>query len=1186
MASLRSLIDAPMKEPTATARLNGSRARDVLSIEVSSSINDALSNSSLVFLNKPNVKPESKVQVYQGYNKQEVLTFTGYVDIVEFNENDNVWTVQARDVLKKAMDTYLVQEVKFGIDPEKGKYYYSTYSSDEGGTFKVHEYDSLSALNAAHPETVDNYSNEGVFAHAVVQWLLVMCGFSESTEIRVDDTNFWIGDLSPAKFHLTSVYDAIGQIANLIGWHVYADVAGIVHFRKRPRNPSAYTAWKYTSRTSPYNVLKIGRQETNQDLRNYVEVRGASGIKTVVRGSSPYIGNTPYRGVLISDELIDTPGIADFIANRVFKDLNRLKVAVSLEAEGNPLVRPGDTLELRSLEANGKFLVETVQTSMSAQDGYHMQVSLAQYPGDPSDGDEPPPTIEALFVATSVVSIGDPTYLVELDGSSSYSTRGQIVEYTWDFPDGTRKVDESPRVWWAVKDVVLDAGCDLSLTVRDEMGQVDTLVSGVSTATLLSGQRIKFRHLYAALTTRAAGSLDGGNLWTEQSIPAISVAASNFAPGGLTPASGHALFGGSDGQIYRTIDGCVTVSGAFSTGSSVCSMHIPETNNTLALAGCVDGKLYQSLDYGMTWKLLHTFSAPIRDVRYAYENYTYILVVCSGVNNVFESFDSGATFTKRAYGIDATKETSGSASNYFAHTSGFVVLSGGSTVSIPFEGAGGVYVTAATTMIDRDDGNMLVDGNGQHWVYSGASFHATQNNAANLTNHMIRDGEIPIVTYYATQSGVSKSLDRNETIAELYYPVGTMPTGGWGAMVAYGPLTAPVTPGRLLLWSEPPTNSLPAGILGAARIWVASSTSDSWIYVRDTGGLTLTDASVTPGHWIAPDGGNDKNLISMIRITASGSVESLYSWFNMNDWLENADQHIATNIEALEFSKIPARFGDVHVVINDANGLSYIQNHNAYRFGTITNFVARPSGAFVLRGHLAIGGGIRTHEPFSSRLALNDSIYMEFSEGLLDNAYYDLNINFNDGTVILKSIGGGDSDQKFDIVDRDAKFTPTWHVLARYNPFYEGLPFESYTGYGLLESWDISGVTDTPELSDRSSWLVKRTEASYEFADSLYYCSSGTLNRIDRYGQGTSQVVFTPPVGHVVFEFSVTPGPGLRTDCIAVMHAAITEEDSDPDIKYCSYSTDAGETWIAGPSIPMQNAFPARIWYVSETSVT
>lgn len=851
---LREKVDAKTKTPTATVKYEGKSTRDVLSIDVSYSINNALNTATIRSLNRPPAEPEGKVIVTQGYDGKEVLVFTGLIDSIQQDEYATTYTVICRDMLKKAMDTFLVQEVKFGIDVETGHFFYSTYTNNDGGTFTVHEYESLSALNAAHPETTDNYSPEGVKAEAVVQWLLVMCGLAEGTEIQVDPTEFWLGDLSPATFHLQSVYDSIQQICELIGWYVFCDVGGVVRFKKRPRKASGYSVWKYKSTGEPYNIHSASYTKSNIDLRNYVEVQGASGIKVVKRSSSPYIGNTPYRGVLIGNDLIDTSGIAEFIANRVLSDLNRLKETVALEVDGNPYLFPGQSIDIRSGSANGTFMIEDIQGNVSADAGYRMNIAAAAYPGDSTDEDDG--DIQAVITVTQVVSIGDPKILVQFDGSSSYSNRGPITAYDWQFGSSTyNKYGPEPQAWMVFdSEEITGTSMNVTLNVYDAGGNFATTTSGITLEGLLGATPLMYRQLYAALTTRGVGSQNGGDSWNKVEIPAISVAASNFAPGGSYTTTGYALFGGSDGKVYKTEDFAASVVEVVSLDGPVNHIHVAEKDSRYCLAVTEAGSLYKSIDSGVTWTLIKNFGFALKQAEFGYEDYNYITLVSAPPNpGAYISTDGGGTWIQLVdFGnVEMNWYAGGSATPYFAHTSG-VVASRPQPDPLPFSGGAGPNVVAMTVAIDDDSGVMIVDDTGQHWNFqttAGSGFIMTEDNSLNPSKHMVRDGDIPILAYYATQSGVGKSLDRNVTMLPLLeYPDEPAPPTGWGEMVAYGPL-APIEPpvfGRIVVWA---TDSLgPADNPGMLFTLSGYAGTGQPVYQE------VPDL-VGPGYWIAVSGG-------------------------------------------------------------------------------------------------------------------------------------------------------------------------------------------------------------------------------------------------------------------------------------------------------------------------------------------
>lgn len=815
MADLRNLIDSRVKEPSISARFDGKKMRNIVSADIQYSINNSLNTASIVMSTKPPVQPESKVTISQGYDGKEALVFTGLVDSIQQNEFANTWTISCRDMLKKAMDTFLIQEIKFGIDVDQQKFYYSTYVGDNGGQFAVHEYASLDALHSAHPETNGNITSEGVLAEAVVQWLLHMSGLDEGSEIQVDSTNFFIGDISPVTFHVTSVYDALSQICELIGWYVYCDVGGVCRFKKRPRTASGYSVWTYDTK-SKYNVISANMSSSNTDLRNYVEVHGASGIKVIKRASSPYLGDTPYRGVLVANDLIDTSGIATFIAGRILNDLNRLRENASIEVDGNPYIFPGQSIRLETKPANGVFMVETVSSSMSADAGYKMNIGASSYPGDTLEEDDG--DIEAVATVLQVVSIGDPTYLVLFDGSSSYSNRGPIVSYDWTFPDPIyNKYGSASQVWAAFEESTITGGnsAAMTLTVYDEAGNTDTLTSGITLEALVSQSPLMYRHLYAALTTKGVGSQDGGGTWNTVQIPALSVAASNYDDNATYTTTGYALFGTSDGKIYKTEDFAQSVREVTTLGGRVTHVHIAELSASRCLASTSDGEVYRSTDKGETWTLVHNFGEPVKQAEFGYQDFNYMTVITEGNRpGAYITIDAGATWIHLTdFGDKEMNWYAGGASTpYFAHTQG-VVASRPAPDPLLFPASGTANVVAMTVNLDDDAGVMVVDNTGQHWNLVSGVFNPTAYNGDNITRHMVRDGDIPPLVYYATVEGVYKSLDNNTTIMPLLTysgeakpssPSDSIPSVGWGEMVAYGPL-APIEPptfGRIVVMTN------------------------------------------------------------------------------------------------------------------------------------------------------------------------------------------------------------------------------------------------------------------------------------------------------------------------------------------------------------------------------------------------
>lgn len=1133
MSSLSSIINTYNKSPSAIVRVNNVIIPNIFSIRVSRAMGE-IATATIEVDRLNNVYPEDKVVIELGYNSVHRTVFTGFVDTIDFDEEEKIYIVNCRDVLKKAVDTYFIQEVAFGIDVDSSTYYYSTYSNLNGGTFTQHIYSSLSALNTNHPETTGNYSNEGVRAEAVVQWILAMTGLREGSEIQVDSTNFWIGDITPAKFHLTSAYDAVMQIADLIGWYIFADESGVARFKKRPRNPSGFPQWSYDSINNPYNIFSVKSSTTNTDLRNYVEVRGHNGIRHVARAPSPFIGNTPYRGVLISNELIDTPSIASFVANRVLADLNRLKLTINIEADGNPFLRPGDTVQVRTSTIDGMFLVESVEHAISAE-GFFTSLVLSQFYND-TVFEERPHNVVADFTFTASYSIGDPRFIVTLDASSSYSERGSIVHYQWTWPDSSQTTSSDPTAWYVFSDTqIMNSSVPVTLTVTDNYNVTASVTKNITYQSIVNATgKPKTRALYAALTNRAAGSLDGGQTWYEQNVSAISCSASNFGPNNTLVTSGYAIFGCSDNTIRRTVDACQTMQIVLNNaGAPVTYVNVMEKDSRYAVAGTSNGRIYVSNDFGVTWTLKHTLPFPIHEVRYGFNQNTYLLAVGSGVGNVYHSFDGGANWS--AVGgllntLTVNRESSGAVTNYFAHTSGIVSASG----QILFAGDVTPNIRTLSIMIDRDDGIMAVDTDGQHWVFSGSRMQPTQNNPTNRSQHMLRDGEIPMLVYYANASGVGKSLDRNTTMEQLYV------SGSGGRMVWYGHWAEKPVPGNVVAvlrgdyTGEPGFYTLTNTNLSRP---ICVATTSGWVSVANRHQYADGQWSFMPGVIFTR---SSRGLIGRCRLFEDNTIVWEPNWQSLDTpWYPQYDTagHGIINNYAFE-TKYLLLFpgGD----LGRADAVVILTNPH---LNTTTRTELNPfannfyRAAFTKRSLKFAGRSITDsgyiHRPGRVQFDPNTNSFNWQPYFAIDwNRSYLFYVLLGDDSVIAYNGAGSQG--------------AGWYRFTLGQAFF---------AHGLNAGpWSYSEAGDG---STNVQWLYE----SAVHPGRIYVCDSQNIYYIDQYGMGQRRVLWTIPQGITgIRVFRVTHDMKLTKDYITVACYDSTHER-------IFYSTDAGRTWYESNSI-------------------
>ncbi len=757
---------------------------------------------SFTMVTPPSFAPEAFVRIQATHIDfpRSIVVFTGFVDRIEYNDRDKTYTVIGRDVLKKALDTFLIQPVKFGVDVETQTYYYSTYTANNGGEFTIHAYPSLAALHANHPETVENYSEEGVYAHAVVQWLLAMTGLREGFDIAVSHSNFYIGDITPVTFHLTSVYDAIMQIVDLLGWDFYADPQGVCRFHPKRE----YARGSLVSISSSV-ILERTDTVSNEELRNYVEVLGASGIREVRRAASPYLGTTPYRGVLISNEFIDTPQIASFIARRVLNELNRLKRVYNVTLL--PIYIPSVAYRVTLPGVANPLVIESYTGSIDTANGYTLRLTAYEYIDDVLF-DEPQPEITADFTATYLFTIGDPLAIVQLDGTASFSAAAPIERWVWTI--GATTLSGSVVTVFLDEQALRTTGVPITLTVYDA-----TLASGTVTKTILYSDIVQtnpvFRVLYGALTTHAVCSPDGGQTWVRQNFPATAVAASHFdILGGTAVEQAYALFvNGTNNTVYRTNDmlASYTTTTLPVAGAATLVAIAPSAPHIAYVA--VGSSLCKSTDFGQTWSTVGVF--PARIVSFEIDRFepNRVYVGCDASSeapygglyvldattlwsvNLWEEVRGSITETFREYkGGVAGRYNDQTIVMQWLRTDRYVLVYEypSSALHLP-----GTIYSISPDLTDWSRLHVVLDVGGTR-VHADVVASYTPGSLTltyvplqtNDTSFVLRDGGVDMLLWYATPSGIAKSIDRHRTIHHLY----TSPDST-GVQVAYGPLTSP-----------------------------------------------------------------------------------------------------------------------------------------------------------------------------------------------------------------------------------------------------------------------------------------------------------------------------------------------------------------------------------------------------------
>lgn len=605
---LDAQIRAKTQRPSYRVRINGSvELVDVESVQIENDFDRSSATATITCAAKRNVQPNDEIIVEQGYSGYMRRTFTGYVDDVDREAFPNKFVIAARDILKRAIDNYIVDEI---------------------------EYDSVQAEDAVK----DLLERSGIYNYSL------------------DTTSFTIGDVNPAKFSLISAMDAIKAIADLIGWRIWATKGGLVRFMKVYPRPSTEYRWLYTKDPtfgSESGMVRVTRSFTDVNLRNWIEVWGWTNpttgdtIKATAYADSPFVPSPPrYRKAVVSSEIIDTQGMADWIAARVLSDLNCLLERGEVEIQGNPRLNVGDTIRITedwTDQSSGvNYFIYGLSSRMDAGGNYTMSLQIRGGKNAPpyTDGIDP----VACFVVEQV-GWGDPYYVVYVDASCSYDPDGDIASYDIDWGDASghaTTVRANHHYAGAV-----GTEYTITLVVTDNDGLTGTASKVITIGQTDGGSTVYDRVLYVAVENgsghgEALGSPDSGNTWYtsgDLGTRVLQVTVSSAED------EGYAWFGGENGKLWKTIDYCQNMTLVYTFASAVRSLWLNRAYTNCMVAGLDNGKVYITLNSGVAWKEIGDFEGPVRWV-INYSSDINHIIAAGGVTTSWlrETIDGGISW--------------------------------------------------------------------------------------------------------------------------------------------------------------------------------------------------------------------------------------------------------------------------------------------------------------------------------------------------------------------------------------------------------------------------------------------------------------------------------------------------------------------------------------------------------------
>lgn len=433
------------------------------------------------------------------------------------------------------------------------------------------------------------------------------------TNISIHDTGQLFATLAA---DVTSYY-AVKLASNQAGWTLIQEIdkiTGCVTFdapdgtvtRIPVSGLPSDEAFKVFVEGADFSGEGANKQTTNQNIYNKVTVYGQTGILSdgtpyAITSSrtdtSPYIPTPPgTREFTFSSNLIETEDLAGTVAARLLGELNRRKEIVTLPlAIGDNTISVGMTIGITSsslrINSSQKYRTIELQDNYGAQ-GYHTTLILEGAAALEGTDPNQPPVIELTYIIEiERLANGHVITVVYLDGSGSHGVDSDIGNYVWTgTPSDPTPIGDGKRAV-IVYDPFPGTNPTVTLQVEDTRGKIRS-----RTVEIIKNRANSFvRDLWAAVSNKTYHSNDGQVSWTTVAVSSVILA----VPAGDT----YELAATSGGVLYRILadDSFTTPSGPTNVTALWISRDPVGTENSRAWAACSDGKVWQSLDGGITW---------------------------------------------------------------------------------------------------------------------------------------------------------------------------------------------------------------------------------------------------------------------------------------------------------------------------------------------------------------------------------------------------------------------------------------------------------------------------------------------------------------------------------------------------------------------------------------------------------
>lgn len=269
------------------------------------------------------------ISIDMGYDSNHAVLFSGYVKKIEYERPAFVTRITANDTLVRAVDYFLASDNP--DDPLK--------------------FDHISSLN-------------------LIKGLLAACGI---TNVVGSEPGFTWGTSSEgAKFNLQTVADAVQFVCSVVGYTLYDDGTGQIHFVQRwPYATGGDVSTKSFSTGNSGQIVTCQYIKSTDKTRNRIVVYGKTPLQAEARADNPYL--VVDQTAVVAHPLLDTQELCDNTASVNLNLLNHLTQSFEVEVEGDPTIVPrmiGDITESYSGAVARKIFLYRVSHSLTMGGGY------------------------------------------------------------------------------------------------------------------------------------------------------------------------------------------------------------------------------------------------------------------------------------------------------------------------------------------------------------------------------------------------------------------------------------------------------------------------------------------------------------------------------------------------------------------------------------------------------------------------------------------------------------------------------------------------------------------------------------------------------------------------------------------------------------------------------------------------